>query len=286
MLKKLPISLRFWLRSLEHKFAGFFTTLYKYKPYKKGVSSYVIPKSSLTDRQADSVELAVPPQEFWLGYGKTREEYLSSGAEDTQKMLELAKSSGLTLTAGDRVLDFGCGACRMTRHLQKYAQSCEIWGVDIDADMIYWCKEHLEPLFNFAVTTTIPHLPFEDRYFDLIYAGSLFTHVDDLTEAWLLELRRILSPKGRLYLTIHDNQTIKLLHTDFQNIFLSKKLRASDLYNQTKNDMAVLTIGRDTGSQVFYDIDYFCKKLSKLYKIHSVTTEAYNYQTAVLVGRK
>lgn len=286
MLKKLPLSLRFWLRSLEHKFAGFFTTLYKYKPYKKGVSSYIIPKSPLIDREADRLELAVPSPEFWLGYAKTSEEYVSSGAEDTSKMLELVQNSGLSLTAGDRVLDFGCGAGRMTRHLQKYAQSCEIWGVDIDADMIYWCKQHLEPLFNFAVTTTIPHLPFEDRYFDLIYAGSLFTHVDDLTEAWLLELRRILSPKGRLYLTIHDNQTIELLHTNLQNNFLSKKLRSSELYNQTKDGMAVLTIGRDTGSQVFYDIDYFCQKLSKMYKVHSVTSEAYNYQTAILVGRK
>jgi SAM-dependent methyltransferase len=66
------------------------------------------------------------------------------------------------------------------------------------------------PCRYFCTTTTAPHLPFEDGYFDLIYAGSVFTHIADLADAWFLELKRIVRPGGRLYITVHDKHTIDL----------------------------------------------------------------------------
>ena len=115
----------------------------------------------------------------------------------------------------------------MIRHLEDFAESSEIWGLDINAEQIFWCKQHLDPPFHFATTTTIPHLPFEDGYFDFVYAGSVFTHIDDLADSWLLELRRVLSRDGRLYVTIHDNRTIELLNTLYRDLRLSRALRAS-----------------------------------------------------------
>jgi len=43
-----------------------------------------------------------------------------------------------------------------------------------------WCQQRMSPLFKFATTTSFPHLPFEDGYFDFVYAGSVFTHITDL----------------------------------------------------------------------------------------------------------
>ena len=48
----------------------------------------------------------------------------------------------------------------------------------------------------------------------------------------------------------------------------------------------MLVIGRDYRSQVFYDIDYFCKVVNPMYTILSVTEEAYGHQTAVLLKKK
>jgi ubiquinone/menaquinone biosynthesis C-methylase UbiE len=48
------------------------------------------------------------------------------------------------------------------------------------------------------VNTILPHLPFEDRSFDVVYAGSVFTHIDDLAQTWFLELRRVLHAGGML----------------------------------------------------------------------------------------
>jgi ubiquinone/menaquinone biosynthesis C-methylase UbiE len=80
----------------------------------------------------------------------------------------------------------------MIRWLAGLAEEMEIWGVDINARHIVWCQENLIPPFNFATVTIEPHLPFKDEYFDLIYCGSVFTHIDDLAYTWLLELKRIM----------------------------------------------------------------------------------------------
>jgi len=45
-------------------------------------------------------------------------------------------------------------------------------------------------------------LPFEDSSFDLVYCGSVFTHVSDLADAWFLELRRILRKGGYAYINL------------------------------------------------------------------------------------
>jgi ubiquinone/menaquinone biosynthesis C-methylase UbiE len=116
----------------------------------------------------------------------------------------------------------------------------------------------------------------------MIYAGSVFTHIDDLADAWLLELRRIVKPNGRLYITIHDNHTIRVLEEEDHN--LSKTLRCRQDYYKNK-DFAMFTIGRFMRSQVFYDIDYLKRTLSPFFEVQSVTPEAYGFQTAVVLRR-
>ena len=258
----------------------------KYFPYKKSDDSFVIPKAPAVKYETCSQGLPIPPQELWSGYGETAEEYLSSGREHVQTMLSILHSSNFTLSKGNRILDFGCAAGRMMRELKNLSSLCEIWGTDINAEHIYWCKQLLSPPFHFVTTTTIPHLPFEDSYFDFVYAGSVFTHIDDLAEAWLLELRRILSQGGRLYITIHDNNTVQLLDGKYKTNWLAIKMNNTPSYTQSKHSHSMLVINRDTGSQVFYDIGYFLKTLEPMFDILSVNQEAYGFQTALLLKKK
>jgi SAM-dependent methyltransferase len=201
-------------------------------------------------------------------------------------MLDLVRASGVDPANTSRMLDFGCGAGRLTRHLQFLAEGREIFGVDVSAEHIKWCQANLAPPFRFATTTTIPHLPFQDRFFDLICCGSVFTHIDDLAEAWLLELGRILAPEGRLYLTIHDNHTIQLLEGRERNHWLSELVRNSDLYRKGQDNLGMLVIYRDTLSQVFYDLDFFLKLAQQAFEVVSVTEEAYHYQTGIILRRR
>jgi len=151
-----------------------------YLQYESGNPYFLIPKTK-EEHEVCELGLPIPPRHLWLGYGKEKEVYLH-GKVQVGKMLEVINKSGFDLSGKKRILDFGCGAGRMIRWLKPFADTCEIWGTDISSDHIFWAKKYLRPPFNFATTTTIPHLPFEDKYFDFIYAGSVFTHIDDLTK--------------------------------------------------------------------------------------------------------
>ena len=257
----------------------------KYAPYMGNAACYAIPKQPEECQRCCS-GLPIPPKPLWVGYGDTVEGYLASGQQDVDTMLRAVQESGVGSLEGCRILDLGCAGGRMIRHLKQQAESGEVWGTDISAECIYWCKQHLSPPFRFATTTTIPHLPFEDGYFDLVYCGSVFTHIDDLAEAWLLEIRRVLAPSGRFFFTIHDEHTSALLDGPRSDHLLFKDTTSNEIYNERKNDAAMLVVGRGSGSQVFYDRDYFCRHLKPLYEIHRVIEEAYGYQTGILVSKR
>jgi ubiquinone/menaquinone biosynthesis C-methylase UbiE len=252
-----------------------------YIPFEPG-ADYVLPPFPAPTGE-DSA-LPVPPQSLWLGY-----EYAAHGEAHVRAMLDIVGKSGLTLEAGDRILDLGCGAGRMIRHLRPFADRCEIWGTDISAPHIYWCREHLSPPFHFATTTKVPHLPFEDGSFELIYCGSLFTHIDDLADAWLLELHRILAPgRGRLYVTLHDEHTMKLFEQpQHRRARVVREITSASTFREAKErEFGMFTIGRDDRSQVFYRRDYFERLAANAFDLLSVTEEAYFYQSAYLMARK
>jgi ubiquinone/menaquinone biosynthesis C-methylase UbiE len=251
-------------------------------PYRRSSYTYFIPKIEGPVRDHTSV-LPAPPESLWLGYGRTIEEWLASGEAHVGKMRSVLAESGHTFEAGQRVLELGCAAGRMLRCFQDISDKCEIWGTDISGEHIYWCKQNLSPPFNFCTTTTAPHLPFADEYFDVIYAGSVFTHIDDMADTWLLELRRVLSPSGRLYITIHDNDTIRVLgEGDYD---LTKTLYCKKEYFQNR-EFSMFTIGRFMRSLVFYDKDYFVRSVSPIFEVLSVTPEAYGFQTDVLLKKR
>lgn len=230
----------------------------------------------------------MPPKEKWISekYGQTNEEYLASGERHVQEMLDILNHAGVSLEALGHVLEFGCGDGRMLRSFEHLAADREVWGTDIDAERMFWCKQNLSPLIHFITTTTIPHLPFEDRYFGFIFAGSVFTHIDDLADAWFAELRRILRPGGKLFVTVHLKNDITLLNGKYRDSGLAKILRGSPEYKEINGlNFDVFTIGRSSHSFVFYDMDYLRQSLEPVFRILSVTEEVRLYQNALLLER-
>lgn len=280
MIKKLKKQMQQWRNKNIFNFRSIKTDSIFF-PYKGGEENFIITNDSLESDLCDK-GLPIPPQNLWIGYGKTKEKYLDSGKKDVETMLSLLAKTDFSITSQKRVLDFGCGAGRMMRNID---QAGEVWGTDISADHIYWCKQNLNPPLRFVTSTLLPHLPFEDRYFDLIYCGSVFTHMDDLTEAWLLELRRILVQQGRIFLTIQDHHTMQLLETDYKESFLARKMRQNEFYMKANRAFKMMSIDRNTYSHVFYDCNYFCKILNQMFEVLSVVPEAYGYQTGIIVTK-
>jgi SAM-dependent methyltransferase len=254
-------------------------------PYREGQASYVIERPARPARPGPDQDLPVPPPHLLLGH-EDAAQFLNWGKAHFSAMDSLLKRSGFALAPGQRILDFGCGSGRMIRWLRGLAAESEIWGVDIRAEHILWCKHHLQPPFHFAVTTIVPHLPFEDNSFDLVYAGSVFTHIDDLVDSWLLELRRLMKPGGRLYLTVHDNTSVSMLKNELREHPLGVTYTSSaDFMDYSGQDFACFTLGRSDDSQVFYDLDYFRSLASPLYTVQAVEERAYGHQTAILLQK-
>lgn len=250
-----------------------------YLPYRPG-SDYALPPHR--DSRGETGELPIPPRSLWQGY-----HYPAHGQGQVRRMLDIVEASGFAPERGHRILDFGCGGGRLIRHLAHLADRCDIWGTDISAEHVNWCRLNLSPPFHFATTTKVPHLPFEDRSFNLIYCGSVFTHIDDLADAWLLELHRILAPGGRLYLTLHDEHTIRLFNqAPYAEAPYVRKIVATRTFRESEGRSGMFTVDRDEESQVFYESSFFARILTPMFDTLSVTPEAYFYQTAWLLGRR
>jgi SAM-dependent methyltransferase len=109
-----------------------------------------------------------------------------------------------------RILDFGCGCGRTLRWMRDLTPSSRLYGADIDAEAIDWCRKHFG-FVSFQKTNFQPPLPYADDSFDFIYALSVFTHLPPEAQfAWLSELRRVLAPGGILLLTFLGYRPEKL----------------------------------------------------------------------------
>ncbi len=230
--------------------------------------------------------LPVPPEELWVGYGPDAQAYISGGRTDVAEMARVLQGSGVALIDTNRVLEFGCAAGRMLRHVPEFAPGAELWGVDLSAQHIQWCVDNLTPPMHFATTTIVPHLPFEDRYFDLIFCGSVFTHIEDTQQSWLLELGRVLRPSGRLFITIHDEHTVKHFDASYRDHRTAKYMREQPIYASNKNNFNMIVVGRGAASQVFYNSHYLKAILPPCLRWVSHTPDAYGYQSGVLLEKR
>jgi SAM-dependent methyltransferase len=104
-----------------------------------------------------------------------------------------ARFLSLALRPGARALDAGCG--RKTRLAGYRDRIAELVGVDLDPD----AGAENAALDRFVVADLCARLPFEDAYFDLVYANFVVEHLD-LPETAFGEWRRVLRQDGALVL--------------------------------------------------------------------------------------
>ncbi len=104
------------------------------------------------------------------------------------------------LAGFDAVLDWGCGAGRLSRYLGGRVR--RLTGADIDPDNVAACAAQV-PEGRFAVVGRDPPMPFADASFDLVVGVSVLTHLAEADQqAWLAELRRVTRPRGIVVLSV------------------------------------------------------------------------------------
>ena len=130
-------------------------------------------------------------------------EFLATGDQAVRDIEQALRSVGRSLDAANTFLDFGCGCGRVLLSLERRDAAALLIGCDVDARSVEWCRENLRRSRCF-VNDPLPPLPLEDGSVDLIWCGSVFTHLDeDRQDRWLKELHRILTPHGILLASVH-----------------------------------------------------------------------------------
>ena len=125
--------------------------------------------------------------------------YLAAGASALECVRRAQDESGKKLI--ESILDFGCGHGRVLRVLKAAFPEARLAACDIDRDGVRFCERTLG---------ATPFLSREDPKdvrlegeFDLIWCGSLLTHVDsDRGRSFLQLLESVLAPSGLLLFTV------------------------------------------------------------------------------------
>jgi SAM-dependent methyltransferase len=136
-----------------------------------------------------------------------QERYEAGGAKGAAWIRTMLGRNGVEMDGLRALLDFGCGCGRVLRHWKDLP--ARVHGTDYNPHLVRWCEEHLT-FGTFATNSLEPALPFADRSFDLVYAISIFTHLDEpLQRPWISELGRIVRPGGLVLITVSGERRLR-----------------------------------------------------------------------------
>jgi SAM-dependent methyltransferase len=193
------------------KIARAFVNVFPTQPKVQARMQTIEERSEIRYQQlADVVQqmggLIPPPrhlQERVVGTFSPR--FISSGETIVSNLRSMLERADRDLSSFTSILDFGCGCGRVTRTLHYHiGPGQRLAGTDIDPEAIEWCRANYGRIATFDCNPHMPPTRYDAGTFDLVYTGSVFTHLpEDMQWAWLKELQRITMPGAYLALTFH-----------------------------------------------------------------------------------
>lgn len=178
----------------------------------------------------------------------------------------LDRTFGKTFDDFPAVLDWGCGSCRVLRHVAA-RHRVDLNGVDIDADNIEWCKTAF-PACSFRATNLDPPLPFATESIDLVYGISVFTHLREQDQfKWLEELRRITRPGGVLLFSLHGDHAWFRSHGAANRSTLVEWKRRGFYDACVDPNLKGFIPDEDYYRTVYHDLEYIIREWGRFFQI-------------------
>jgi SAM-dependent methyltransferase len=181
--------------------------------------------SQLQDVVKEMGGLLPPPRHLQVRVvGVYAPDFIESGRGVVKDMNSVLAYANENLRSFGTILDFGCGCARVLRALRSHAIPSQIlYGTDIDAEAIEWCKANYPHIAEFSVNPTVPPMSYGDDMFDFIYSISIFTHLpEDMQLAWLQELHRVAKPDAYLVLTVHGKNHYHNIPPELRHVMQEK----------------------------------------------------------------
>jgi SAM-dependent methyltransferase len=175
-----------------------------YRMYIPALCRYYDVTDSLSIKHSGFKKLPPPYLRYRVNGTPKTELFLNQGKKRANGIETCLRIVGRDVDSFENVLDFGCGCGRTI--IWFAGKKVNFNGTDIDPEAVQWCRDNLK-FANFDTNNELPPLKYEDSKFDLIYAVSVFTHLDEYRQfQWLLELKRVLRPEGILIMTVYNEK--------------------------------------------------------------------------------
>ena len=134
---------------------------------------------------------------------KTKEDYNLIAEDFSNKRAEMWEELNSIvdyIKDGEKILDLGCGNGRLYEILKD--KNIDYYGVDISEKLIEISRQKY-PQAKFQVADAL-NLPFPEEFFDKVFGIAVLHHIPsrELRVQSLKEIKRILKPKGILFLTV------------------------------------------------------------------------------------
>lgn len=130
---------------------------------------------------------------------------------------------------------------------------------------------------KFFVNTFHGGMTFKDGFFDVIFCGSVFTHLDELFDLWLYELLRITNKNGLLAITLNDENVMRKLRNKQTNPQFEDAVKNINIDLENSSFM-MATIERRDGLYTFINSDYFKSLVKGVATVVGTSDNAYGYQ--------
>ena len=175
------------------------------------------------DSIAPRVRVAVAPRDIML-VKSSAQHYLATGFSALDSILRCLPE--LKDLPYPRILDFGCGYGRVLRILRATWPLAPITAADLEPDGLAFCMEHFD-ISGFRSQISPVAIPLAHS-FDLIWVGSLVTHLDAPKISGFLNLfSSLLAPGGHVVFTSHGDHMIDRLQSGTCHYDLTPEKSAS-----------------------------------------------------------
>lgn len=133
--------------------------------------------------------------------------YLKSGQEVMTRVRQIIQWRFQGFDQVSSFLDFACGYGRFTRFLVQELAPEKIWVSDIYQQAVLFQQQEFKVNGFFSVAN--PEELDCNQQFDVILVASLLSHLPEVTfKLWLQKLISLLTPKGLLIFSVHDEKII------------------------------------------------------------------------------
>jgi SAM-dependent methyltransferase len=141
----------------------------------------------------------------WKGRSKdganpwTDEDFYALGAIDWRDFLLHWQRYGV---ADQAVVEIGCGAGRLTKHMATYFR--EVHALDVSEDMIAYARRNIEQENVHFVVVDGTQIPSPSASVNAVFSAQVFQHLDKPidVENYLREIARVLVPGGTMMIHI------------------------------------------------------------------------------------